>query len=61
MFYFIQNPDIKLLRKNECVVVQNQLNESVPKNGYNITFWPIIVNNCDSLNDIGPQTNKSLR
>lgn len=42
-------------------MVQNQLNESVPKNGYNITFWPIIVNNCDSLNDIGPQTNKSLR
>lgn len=61
MFYFVQRPEIKLLRKKDCVEIQNQLNKEVPNNDYNIKFWPILMKDHTCFDGIGPQLNKNLR
>lgn len=61
MFYFTHKAGIHLLRKEDCLKIQEQLDKSIDKNGYNITFLPILMRDHDCFDNIGPQTNKNLR
>lgn len=60
-FFFVQNHEINLLRKEDCIKIQEQLNKPIDKKGYNITFLPILMKDHNCFDNIGPQTNKNLR
>lgn len=60
-FFFVQNKKINLLRKQDCIELQNNPPRNLEKEGYNVIPIPIIMTGHDNFKDIGPQTNKSLR